>query len=80
MSRLTVKLASLIHSAVGVVEEVEKSTKEISLEAAQYEDDSIELGAFVEDEIESLLLIESLLKRQSKLLYRKYVKQSVHKL
>ncbi|MCV5900644.1 transcription termination/antitermination protein NusA, partial [Escherichia coli] len=32
----------------------ENPTKEISLEAAQYEDDSIGLGDYVEDEIESV--------------------------
>ena len=37
-----------------MVEEVRKSNKEISLEAAQFEDDEIELGAYVEDEIESV--------------------------
>lgn len=37
-----------------VVEEVESPTKEISLEAAQYEDETLELGGFVEDEIESV--------------------------
>ncbi|MDP5254049.1 MULTISPECIES: transcription termination factor NusA [unclassified Vibrio] len=37
-----------------VVEEVEFPTKEISLEAAQYDDEEIELGQFVEDQIESV--------------------------
>ena len=37
-----------------VVEEVEFPTKEISLEAARFDDDSIELGDYVEDEIESV--------------------------
>ncbi|MCG9631382.1 MULTISPECIES: transcription termination factor NusA [Vibrio] len=36
------------------VEEVEHPTKEISLEAAQFEDETIELGGFIEDEIESV--------------------------
>ncbi|MDK9762611.1 transcription termination/antitermination protein NusA [Vibrio sp. D420a] len=36
------------------VEEVENPTKEISLEAAQFEDETIELGGFIEDEIESV--------------------------
>ncbi|MFC3022485.1 transcription termination factor NusA [Vibrio zhugei] len=37
-----------------VVEEVENPTKEISIEAAQYEDETLGLGDFVEDEIESV--------------------------
>ena len=37
-----------------VVEEVESPTKEISFEAAQYDDETIELGGFIEDEIESV--------------------------
>jgi N utilization substance protein A len=37
-----------------VVEQVESPTKEISFEAAQYEDETIELGGFIEDEIESV--------------------------
>ncbi|GAM65630.1 transcription termination protein nusA [Vibrio ishigakensis] len=36
------------------VEEVENPTKEISLEAAQYDDETIELGDFIEEEIESV--------------------------
>jgi N utilization substance protein A len=37
-----------------VVEEVQSPTKEISLEAAQFDDDTIELGDFMEDQIESV--------------------------
>ncbi|WP_413111033.1 transcription termination factor NusA [Thaumasiovibrio sp. DFM-14] len=37
-----------------VVEEVESPTKEITLEAAQYDDETIELGGYVEDEIDSV--------------------------
>ncbi|MDD1783911.1 transcription termination factor NusA [Enterovibrio sp. ZSDZ35] len=37
-----------------VVEEVALPTREITLEAAQYEDESLGLGGFVEDEIESV--------------------------
>jgi N utilization substance protein A len=37
-----------------VVEEVENPTKEISLEAAQFDDETIELGGFIEDDIESV--------------------------
>ncbi len=37
-----------------VVEDVEHPTKEISLDAARYDDDSIELGDYIEDEIESV--------------------------
>ncbi|QIM63111.1 transcription termination/antitermination protein NusA [Pasteurellaceae bacterium Orientalotternb1] len=37
-----------------VVEEVRHHTKEISLEAAQFEDPNIQLGDFIEDEIESI--------------------------
>ncbi len=37
-----------------VVEEVEFPTKEISLEAARYDDESIEVGGFIEDDIESV--------------------------
>ncbi|SJL85322.1 transcription termination factor NusA [Vibrio palustris] len=37
-----------------VVEEVENPTKEISIEAAQYEDETLVLGDFVEDDIESV--------------------------
>jgi N utilization substance protein A len=37
-----------------VVEEVEFPTKEISLEAAQYDDETIQLGDYVEDQIESV--------------------------
>lgn len=36
------------------VEEVESPTLEISLEAAQFEDETIELGGFIEDDIESV--------------------------
>lgn len=37
-----------------VVEDVQNPTKEISFDAASYEDDSVELGDYVEDEIESV--------------------------
>ena len=37
-----------------VVDNVENPTKEISLEAAQYDDDSVQLGDYVEDEIQSV--------------------------
>ncbi|QGM80812.1 transcription termination factor NusA [Otariodibacter oris] len=37
-----------------VVEKVQNQTKEITLEAAQFEDPSIQLGDFIEDEIESI--------------------------
>ncbi len=37
-----------------VVEEVENPTKEISIEAAQFEDETIELGGYIEDDIESV--------------------------
>ncbi|ASA56317.1 transcription termination factor NusA [Vibrio gazogenes] len=37
-----------------VVEEVQNPTKEISVEAAQFDDDSIELDDFIEDQIESV--------------------------
>ncbi|MGC9401261.1 transcription termination factor NusA [Vibrio genomosp. F10] len=37
-----------------VVEEVENPTKEISLEAAQYEDETLTIGDFVEDDIPSV--------------------------
>ncbi|PMH41197.1 transcription termination/antitermination protein NusA [Vibrio sp. 10N.286.49.B3] len=36
------------------VQEVEFPTKEISIEAAQYDDETIEIGGFIEDEIESV--------------------------
>ncbi|MFC1234536.1 transcription termination factor NusA [Vibrio sp. F74] len=36
------------------VAEVESPTKEISIEAAQYEDETIELGDYIEDDIESV--------------------------
>lgn len=36
------------------VEEVENPTKEISIEAAQYDDETVELGDFIEEEIESV--------------------------
>ncbi|MFV0576234.1 MAG: transcription termination factor NusA [Vibrio sp.] len=37
-----------------IVEEVEFPTKEISLEAAKFDDESLELGDYVEDDIESV--------------------------
>lgn len=37
-----------------VVEEVELPTKQISLDAARYEDESMDIGDFVEDDIESV--------------------------
>ena len=37
-----------------VVEDVEHPTKEISFEAASYDDDSVELGDFIEEQIESV--------------------------
>ncbi|WP_301099676.1 transcription termination factor NusA [Otariodibacter sp.] len=37
-----------------VVEKVQNQTKEITLEAAQFEDPNIQLGDFIEDEIESI--------------------------
>ncbi|ODP98439.1 MULTISPECIES: transcription termination factor NusA [Salinivibrio] len=37
-----------------VVDEVTLPTREITLEAAQYEDETIELGGYIEDEIESV--------------------------
>ncbi|QLB21532.1 transcription termination/antitermination protein NusA [Vespertiliibacter pulmonis] len=37
-----------------VVEEVRNQTREITLDAAQYEDPDIQLGDFIEDEIESI--------------------------
>ncbi len=36
------------------VEEVENPTKEISIEAAKYEDETLEVGDYVEDDIESV--------------------------
>lgn len=36
------------------VDEVTQPTREITLEAAQYEDPSIELGGYIEDQIESV--------------------------
>ncbi len=37
-----------------VVEDVQNPTKEISFEAASYDDDSVELGDYIEDQIESV--------------------------
>ncbi len=37
-----------------VVDEVTQPTKEITLEAARYEDESLNLGDYVEDQIESV--------------------------
>ncbi len=37
-----------------VVDEVAPPTKEITLEAARYEDESLNLGDYVEDQIESV--------------------------
>ncbi|OOE52351.1 transcription termination factor NusA [Salinivibrio kushneri] len=37
-----------------VVDEVTQPTREITLEAAQYEDETLELGGYVEDQIESV--------------------------
>ncbi len=39
-----------------VVDEVTQPTKEITLEAARYEDESLNLGDYVEDQIESAYL------------------------
>ena len=39
-----------------VVDEVTQPTKEITLEAARYEDESLNLGDYVEDQIESVYL------------------------
>ncbi|WP_021023285.1 transcription termination factor NusA [Salinivibrio costicola] len=38
-----------------VVDEVTQPTREITLEAAQYDDETLELGGFVEDQIESVV-------------------------
>lgn len=37
-----------------VVESVNNMTREISLEAAQFEDPNVQLGDFIEDEVESI--------------------------
>lgn len=60
-----------------IVEEVTLPTKEITLEAARFEDESLNLGDYVEDQIESVPLTVSPPRRQNRLSYRKYVKPSV---
>lgn len=62
-----------------VVDDVENPTKEISLEAAQYEDDSIELGDYVEDEIESVTFDRITTQTAKQVSYKKFVKLNVHK-
>ena len=54
-----------------VVDEVTQPTKEITLEAARYEDESLNLGDYVEDQIESPP------RRQNWLSCRKCVKPNV---
>lgn len=60
-----------------VVDEVTQPTKEITLEAARYEDESLNLGDYVEDQIESVTLTVSLPRRQNRLSCRKCVKPNV---
>lgn len=60
-----------------VVDEVTQPTKEITLEAARYEDESLNLGDYVEDRLSLLPLIVSLPRRQNRLSCRKCVKPNV---
>ena len=54
-----------------VVDEVTQPTKEITLEAARYEDESLNLGDYVEDQIESVPLTVSLPRRQKQVIVQK---------
>ena len=59
-----------------VVDEVTQPTKEITLEAARYEDESLNLGDYVEDQIESVTF-DRITTQQNRLSCRKCVKPNV---
>lgn len=57
-----------------VVEEVTQPTREITLEAARFEDESMNPGDYVEDRLNLSPLTVSLRRLRSRLSYKKYVK------
>ncbi|VTR29918.1 N utilization substance protein A [Serratia fonticola] len=58
------------------VDEVTQPTREITLEAAQYEDPSMELGGYIEDQIESVTFDRITTRPRSRSSYRKCVKRA----
>lgn len=63
-----------------VVDEVTNPTKEITLEAAQFDDPNVQLGDYVEDQIESVAFDRITMQTARQVISTKSVKQSVTKL
>lgn len=63
-----------------VVENVEHPTKEISFEAASFDDDSVQLGDYIEDQIESVTFDRITTQTAKQVIVQKCVKQNVHRL
>lgn len=59
------------------VDEVTQPTREITLEAAQFEDPSIELGGYVEDQIESVTFDRITTQTAKQVIVQKCAKPSV---
>lgn len=57
-----------------MVEEVTQPTREITLEAAKYEEPEIELGGFIEDQIESVTFDRITTQTAKQVIVQKYVK------
>lgn len=62
-----------------VVEEVEFPTKEISIEAAKYDNEEIELGGYIEDDMESVTFDRITTQTAKQVIVQKYVKLSALK-
>lgn len=60
-----------------VVEEVTQPTREITLEAARYEDESMNPGDYVEDQIESVTFDRITTQTAKQVIVQKYVKPNV---
>lgn len=63
-----------------VVDEVTNPTKEITLEAAQFDNPNVQLGDYVEDQIESVAFDRITMQTARQVISTKIVKQSVTKL
>ena len=60
-----------------VVDEVKVPTKEMTLEAAQFEDPNVQLGDYVEDQIESIAFDRIAMQTARQVISTKFVKLSV---
>ena len=61
-------------------EPMENPLAEITIEAAQVDDPEIQLGGYMEDEIDSVEFGRIAAQTAKQVMYRKYVKQNVHAL